>query len=93
MTLEEALPFLVPLIILQLVLIAVGLYDLTRPERRVKNLSPYTPAGISGAPAQALARAAVTSIGSPASQGSLGDEISSVNSSTWTLTVGGVLGW
>jgi Phospholipase_D-nuclease N-terminal len=35
-TLEEALPFLVPLVILQLVLMGVGLYDLTRPERRVR---------------------------------------------------------
>jgi hypothetical protein len=36
MTLGEALPFLIPLIILQLVLLALGLYDLTRPERQVK---------------------------------------------------------
>jgi len=36
MTLEEILPLLIPLIVLQLVLMAVGLYDLTRPERRVK---------------------------------------------------------
>jgi Phospholipase_D-nuclease N-terminal len=36
MTLEEALPFLVPLILLQLVLLVFGIYDLTRPERRVK---------------------------------------------------------
>lgn len=36
MTLEEILPFLIPLIVLQLVLMAVGLYDLTRPERRVR---------------------------------------------------------
>ncbi|HET7645772.1 MAG TPA: PLD nuclease N-terminal domain-containing protein [Candidatus Limnocylindria bacterium] len=36
MTLEEILPFLIPLIVLQLVLMAVGLYDLTRPDRRVK---------------------------------------------------------
>jgi hypothetical protein len=35
-TLQDVLPFLVPLIVLQLVLIGVGLYDLTRPERRVK---------------------------------------------------------
>jgi hypothetical protein len=35
-TLEEILPFLVPLLILQLILIAVALYDLTRPERRVR---------------------------------------------------------
>ena len=36
MTLEEILPFLVPLLVLQLILIAVALYDLTRPERRVR---------------------------------------------------------
>ena len=36
MTLEEILPFIIPLVLLQLVLMAVGLYDLTRPERRVK---------------------------------------------------------
>jgi hypothetical protein len=36
MTLQEILPFLIPLIVLQLLLMAVGLYDLTRPERRVK---------------------------------------------------------
>lgn len=36
MTLEEILPFLIPLIVLQLMLMAIGLYDLTRPERRVK---------------------------------------------------------
>jgi len=36
MTLEEILPFLIPLIVLQLVLMLVGLFDLTRPERRVK---------------------------------------------------------
>jgi len=36
MTLEEILPLLVPLIILQLVLVGVGLFDLSRPERRVK---------------------------------------------------------
>jgi hypothetical protein len=36
MTLEEILPFLIPLIVLQLVLMAVGLYDLSRPDRRVK---------------------------------------------------------
>jgi hypothetical protein len=36
MTLEEILPVLVPLLILQVVLIAVALYDLTRPERRVR---------------------------------------------------------
>ena len=36
MTLAEALPFLVPIIALQLLLVIVGLYDLARPERRVK---------------------------------------------------------
>jgi hypothetical protein len=36
MTLEEILPLLVPIIILQLVLVAVGLFDLSRAERRVK---------------------------------------------------------
>ena len=41
MTLTEALPFLVALIVLQLALIVVGLYDLTRPERRVKGGSKW----------------------------------------------------
>ncbi|HEY8169489.1 MAG TPA: PLD nuclease N-terminal domain-containing protein [Candidatus Limnocylindria bacterium] len=36
MTLEEALPLLIPLAILQIVLIIAALYDLSRPERRVK---------------------------------------------------------
>jgi hypothetical protein len=36
MTFEEILPFLIPVIVLQLVLVVVGLYDLTRPERQVK---------------------------------------------------------
>ncbi|MGZ8562295.1 MAG: PLD nuclease N-terminal domain-containing protein [Candidatus Limnocylindria bacterium] len=36
MTLQEALPLLIPLAILDVVLIGTGLYDLTRPERRVK---------------------------------------------------------
>ena len=36
MTLEEALPLLIPLLILQLVLLALALWDLTRPERRVR---------------------------------------------------------
>lgn len=36
MTLEQALPLLIPLAILDVALIATGLYDLTRPERRVK---------------------------------------------------------
>jgi hypothetical protein len=36
MTLQQALPLLIPLAILDVALIATGLYDLTRPERRVK---------------------------------------------------------
>jgi hypothetical protein len=36
MTLDEILPLLVPLVILQLTLIGVALYDLTRPDRRVR---------------------------------------------------------
>jgi hypothetical protein len=36
MTIEEILPLLIPLIVLQLALIGVGLFDLTRPDRRVK---------------------------------------------------------
>lgn len=36
MTFEQILPLLIPLLILQLVLIGVALYDLTRPERRVR---------------------------------------------------------
>ena len=36
MTFQEALPLLIPLAILDLALVATGLYDLTRPERRVK---------------------------------------------------------
>ena len=36
MTFQEAIPFLIPLVILQLVLLVAGLYDLTRPERRVR---------------------------------------------------------
>ena len=36
MTVEEILPFLIPLVILEVALIAVALYDLTRPERRVR---------------------------------------------------------
>jgi hypothetical protein len=36
MTFEEVLPFLIPLLVLQLALMGVALYDLTRPERRVK---------------------------------------------------------
>jgi hypothetical protein len=36
MTLEELLPILIPILILQLTLMAIGLYDLTRPDRRVK---------------------------------------------------------
>ena len=36
MALNEILPFLIPLLILQLALLVAGLYDLTRPERRVR---------------------------------------------------------
>ena len=36
MTFQEALPLILPLLALQLILIAVSLWDLTRPERRVK---------------------------------------------------------
>jgi hypothetical protein len=36
MTLQEVLPLLVPLLVLQLTLMAVALYDLTRPDRRVR---------------------------------------------------------
>ncbi len=36
MTLDELLPILVPLIVVQLALMAFALFDLTRPERRVK---------------------------------------------------------
>jgi hypothetical protein len=36
MIIEELLPLLIPLILLQLALVGVGLFDLTRPERRVK---------------------------------------------------------
>jgi hypothetical protein len=36
MTLGEILLLLIPLVVLQLALMGVGLYDLTRPERRVK---------------------------------------------------------
>ncbi|MDH4334953.1 MAG: PLD nuclease N-terminal domain-containing protein [Chloroflexota bacterium] len=36
MTFEEILPLLIPLLVLQLALMGVGLYDLTRPDRKVK---------------------------------------------------------
>jgi hypothetical protein len=35
-TLEDVLPLVIPLIVLQFALMAVGLFDLTRPDRRVK---------------------------------------------------------
>jgi hypothetical protein len=35
-TLEQILPLIIPLLVLQLALMAVGLFDLTRPDRRVK---------------------------------------------------------
>ena len=36
MTLEDVLPFIVPLVILQVALVIFALYDLTRPERKVR---------------------------------------------------------
>ena len=36
MSLNEALPFLIPLVIVQIALIGIGLYDLLRPDRRVR---------------------------------------------------------
>ena len=36
MTIEEALPFIIPLAILEIAIMGVALYDLTRPERRVR---------------------------------------------------------
>jgi len=36
MTLEDVLPFIIPLVILQVALVIFALYDLTRPERRVR---------------------------------------------------------
>ena len=36
MTRGELRPLLIPLIVLQLALMAVGLFDLTRPDRRVR---------------------------------------------------------
>ncbi len=36
MTLQEALPLILPLLALQLILIGISLWDLTRPDRRVK---------------------------------------------------------
>ena len=36
MTIEEVLPLLIPLVILQIAITIVALYDLTRPERRVR---------------------------------------------------------
>ena len=39
MTLEEVLPLLVPLIVLQVALIALALWDLAKPERRVRGES------------------------------------------------------
>ena len=37
MTLEDVLPFIVPLVILQVALVIFALYDLTRPERKVRS--------------------------------------------------------
>lgn len=36
MTLEQALPLLIPLVLIQLALIVIALRDLVRPERRVR---------------------------------------------------------
>jgi hypothetical protein len=36
MAFEEVLPFLIPLVILEVALIGIALFDLTRPERRVR---------------------------------------------------------
>ena len=36
MTIEDALPFIIPLAIVQVALMLFALYDLTRPERRVR---------------------------------------------------------
>ena len=36
MTLEDVLPYIVPLVILQVALVIFALYDLTRPERKVR---------------------------------------------------------
>ena len=36
MTIEEALPFIIPLAIIQVAIMLFALYDLTRPERRVR---------------------------------------------------------
>lgn len=36
MTVEQVLPLVVPLLILEVALIAFALYDLTRPERQVR---------------------------------------------------------
>jgi hypothetical protein len=35
-TVEDALPFIIPLAILQIAIMLIALYDLTRPERRVR---------------------------------------------------------
>jgi len=36
MNIGDLLPILIPLVILELALLGVGLYDLTRPDRKVK---------------------------------------------------------
>ena len=36
MTLEELLPLIIPIVVIQLVLMAVALRDLVQPDRRVK---------------------------------------------------------
>jgi hypothetical protein len=41
MSLQELLPLIIPLIAIQLVLIAIALRDLLRPERRVRGNSKW----------------------------------------------------
>lgn len=36
MTIGDLLPIIIPLAVLELALLALGLYDLTRPDRKVK---------------------------------------------------------
>lgn len=41
MTFEEALPLILPIAVLQLILALVALWDLSRPERRVKGSNKW----------------------------------------------------
>ncbi|HET8587298.1 MAG TPA: PLD nuclease N-terminal domain-containing protein [Candidatus Limnocylindria bacterium] len=41
MTFQEALPIILPILVLQLILAIVALWDLTRPERRVKGSNKW----------------------------------------------------